>query len=52
MGGNINSELEKFKRQIEQLDDIPGIDETAAAAIIAEIGIDMSKFKTAKHICS
>jgi len=49
---NINSELEKFKRQIEQLDGIPGIDKTAAAAIIAEIGIDMSKFKTAEHICS
>ena len=49
---NINSELEKFKRQIEQLDSIPGIDKTAAAAIIAEIGIDMSKFKTAEHICS
>jgi transposase len=48
---NINSELEKFKRQIEQLDGIPGIDKTAAAAIIAEIGIDMSKFKTAEHIC-
>jgi len=49
---NINSELEKFKRQIEQLDGIPGIDKTAAAAIIAKIGIDMSKFKTAEHICS
>lgn len=49
---NINSELEKSKKQIEQLDSIPGIDKTAAAAIIAEIGIDMSKFKTAEHICS
>ncbi|MDN5332617.1 MAG: transposase [Tepidanaerobacteraceae bacterium] len=34
------------------MDGIPGIDKTAAAAIIAEIGIDMSKFKTAEHICS
>ena len=34
------------------MDSIPGIDKTAAAAIIAEIGIDMSKFKTAEHICS
>ncbi len=49
---NINSELDKYKRQIEQLYSIPGIDVTAAAAIIAEIGTDMSKFKTQEHICS
>jgi transposase len=49
---NINSELDKYKRQIEQLDGIPGIDITAADAIIAEIGTDMSKFKTAEQICS
>ncbi|WPX08030.1 IS110 family transposase [Anaerocellum danielii] len=34
------------------MNSIPGIDKTAAAAIIVEIGIDMSKFKTAEHICS
>jgi transposase len=39
-------------RQLEQLDDIPGIDKTATAAILAEIGTDMSRFKTAEHICS
>jgi len=49
---SINAEIEKYKRQIEQLDGIPGIDVTAAAAIIAEIGTDMDKFKTAEHICS
>lgn len=49
---SINAEIEKYKRQIEQLDRIPGIDVTAAAAIIAEIGTDMDKFKTAEHICS
>lgn len=35
----------------EQLDGIPGINKTAAA-ILAEIGIDMAQFKTAEHICS
>lgn len=49
---NINYELNKYKRQIEQLDGIPGIDITAAAAIIAEIGTDMSNFKTAEQMCS
>ena len=31
---------------------IPGIDVTAAAAIIAEIGTDMSSFPDSQHICS
>lgn len=38
--------------QIEQLCTIPGISATAAISIIAEIGTDMSSFKTAEHICS
>lgn len=31
---------------------IPGISITAASSIIAEIGIDMSSFPTAEHLCS
>ena len=38
--------------QIEQLITIPGISATASIAIIAEIGTDMSHFKSAEHICS
>jgi hypothetical protein len=34
------------------LDGIPGIDKVAAQAVLAEIGTDMSKFKTAAHLCS
>jgi transposase len=49
---SINEALQSFQQQIKQLDGIPGIDLTAASAIIAEIGIDMSKFKTAEHISS
>lgn len=48
----IESALESFQIQIQQLDGIPGISITAASAIIAEIGADMSEFKTAGHICS
>lgn len=48
----ILSEIRKHEHAIELLDSIPGIDQTAASAIIAEIGIDMSRFKTSEHICS
>lgn len=48
----IDAALASFQIQIQQLDGIPGINVTAAAAVIAEISADMSKFKTADHICS
>jgi len=48
----IDQELLLYQQQLEQLDGAPGINKTAAAAILAEIGIDMDKFKTAEQICS
>ena len=48
----INQVASKFQQQLEQLDSIPGIDKVAAQAVLAEIGTDMSKFKTAAHLCS
>lgn len=48
----IQSALDDFQTQIQQLDGVPGIDLVAASAVIAEISTDMSKFKTADHICS
>ena len=42
----------QFEDDIKLLDTIPGIAETAATAIIAEIGTDMSKFPTTEHFCS
>jgi len=41
-----------FHDDIERLDTIPGIATTAATAIVAEIGTDMSKFPTSEHFCS
>jgi transposase len=49
---NIDEYLEKFKEPAEQLDGIPGISKVATAAIIGEIGIDMSKFPKVENICS
>lgn len=49
---SINNEIEEFSKHVEQLNSISGISSTASTSIIAEIGIDMSRFKTAEHICS
>ncbi|WP_147915851.1 IS110 family transposase [Ruania zhangjianzhongii] len=48
----IEAELVPFADQVASLDEIPGIGRHAAAAIIAEIGVDMSRFPTAGHLCS
>jgi transposase len=43
---------EPFLPQIEQLDSIPGVDVTAARAILGEIGTDMSWFGSAARLAS
>lgn len=44
--------LEPFRAQHELLMTIPGVRETAAACILAEIGADMSRFPSAAHLVS
>lgn len=41
-----------FRHRVEQLTAIPGISETAAHVLLAEIGIDMSVFPSAAHLLS
>ena len=41
-----------FVQAVERLDEIPGVGVTAAHVMIAEIGLDMSRFPTAAHLCS
>jgi transposase len=48
----IEAQLAPFAEAAARLDEIPGIGPVAAAAIIAEIGVDMSRFPTAGHLCS
>ena len=48
----IEAHLAPFATAAARLDEIPGIGPVAAAAIIAEIGVDMSRFPTAGHLCS
>ncbi len=48
----IDEACQEYKREIELLDSIPGIDKDIAKAIIAEIGIKMNQFATEKHLTS
>jgi transposase len=41
-----------FARTVDRLDEIPGIGLTGAHVIIAEIGLDMSRFPTPAHLTS
>lgn len=49
---SIQKSVEQFSSALTLLSSIGGIGTVAASSIIAEIGTDMSKFKTAQHICS
>lgn len=44
--------LEPFRRQVALLDTIPGVDIATAEVIVAEVGVDMSRFPTAAHLVS
>src|SRR5215472_13553807 len=48
----IEAALAPFRAAVERLMTIPGISATAASVIIAEIGVDMSRFATAGHLRS
>ena len=48
----IDDLIAPFGRAVEQLDEVPGVGVTAAHVIIAEIGVDMTRFPTAAHLCS
>jgi transposase len=43
---------EKYAPQINLVSTVPGIKSFSAIAIVSEIGVDMSVFPTAKHLCS
>jgi transposase len=41
-----------FSRTVGRLDEITGVGRTAAHVVIAEIGVDMTRFPTAAHLCA
>ena len=48
----IEAEIAPFAAAVARLDEIPGIGTVAAQTIIAEIGVDMTRFPTAAHLAS
>jgi transposase len=44
--------LAPFAEAVDLLQTIPGVSEQAAATIVAEIGVDMGRFPSAKHLAS
>jgi transposase len=48
----IEQMIAPFLAAAERLDEIPGIGRIAAAIIISEVGLDMSRFPTAAHLAS
>jgi transposase len=44
--------LAPFRGQVENLKTIPGVSDTVAQVIAAEVGLDMSRFPTAGHLIS
>jgi transposase len=50
--GAIGEQIAPFESAVELLCTIPGVQRRTAETIIAEIGIDMSVFPTAKHLAS
>ena len=50
--GRIEQVLAPFAHQVAQLDEIPGVGQTGAQELIAEIGVDMTRFPASGHLVS
>jgi transposase len=48
----IDAQIAPFAEAVARLDEIPGVGPTAAQAILAEVGIDMTRFPTPAHLTS
>jgi len=48
----VGERLEPFRRAQTRVTQVPGIQEVAAAAILSEIGLDMTRFATSSHLIS
>jgi transposase len=52
LDAKIEAEISPFVSAVDKLDEIPGINSAAAAVVLAEIGLDMTRFPTCGHLVS
>ena len=52
LDARIEAQIAPFAEAVTRLDEIPGVGVTSAQVIIAEIGLDMSRFPTPAHLAS
>jgi transposase len=52
LDARIEEQIAPFADAVARLDAIPGVGATAAAVIVAEVGVDMTRFPTAAHLAS
>ena len=52
LDAQIEEQMRPFVEEIARLDAIPGVGERTAQVIVAEVGVDMDRFPTAKHLAS
>ena len=52
LDARIDEQIAPFADALDRLDEIPGVGRTAAQVIIAEVGLDMSRFPTPGHLAS
>lgn len=52
LDARIDHQIAPFADALDRLDEIPGVGRAAAQVIIAEVGLDMSRFPTAAHLTS
>jgi len=52
LDARIEQEIAPFAAAVRKIDEVPGINQAAAHAILAEIGLDMTRFPTAGHLVS
>jgi transposase len=48
----IDRKMEPYEEESERLQTIPGVKKNTAYSIIAEMGVDMSRFPSDRHLCS
>src|SRR6202035_609397 len=52
LSAEVAERLQPLQATLDQLDTIPGVGRYVAEALVAEIGMDMSRFPTAGHLAS